>query len=203
LRGSVLNSKSEFSCCRIPRLVIDESWKSERAKNMEQEEKRQKEWEKVGANGETLISEGNNKRERVMEKEKGGRKKKLKYEIMGEEWGLETVKVGKRNRVREPKKDMVEHGDSQDKKMTGKKIQTLLNVLTGGDWICDGIMRDVRERAWMTIMVNQSEREREEERTRQENMEAERQRQEDSDRKGWQSELEEGSLGTEAEWLAW
>jgi hypothetical protein len=42
MRGNVLNSKSEFTRCRIPRLVIDESWKKEWDKNKEDEAERQK-----------------------------------------------------------------------------------------------------------------------------------------------------------------
>ena len=37
LRGNVLNSKGEYNRCRLPRLVVEESWKEGRTKMTEEE----------------------------------------------------------------------------------------------------------------------------------------------------------------------
>ena len=205
MRGNVLNSKSELTRCRIPRLIIDESWKKEWDKNKEDEAERQKQWEEMGENGEKVIGDKNAKRERVSDKgkeKKKGRRKKLKYQVMGEEWGLETIVEG---RVQEDghlerQQEQQKQGERHTKMVNKNTVQTKMKVLQGVDWICAEIVRDVRERTWLTLMMRQSDREREEEADIECEKEKQRQRQENIEMEKWQAELEEGDLGNEEEW---
>jgi hypothetical protein len=88
----------------------------------------------MGENGEKVIGDKNVKRERVLDKGKEGRRKKLKYQVIGEEWGLETIVEG---RVQEDshlerqqeKQEQQEQGGRQTKIVNKKTVQTKMKVL--------------------------------------------------------------------------
>ena len=103
--GAILNSKAEFSRCRIPRLQLEKDEENEEliAKEQERIEQREKEieqelltWEKEHVKRKSReLKEGNHRssshiraREQEEEEDKKPKKmKKLKYNVIGEEWG--------------------------------------------------------------------------------------------------------------------
>ena len=95
MRGSVLNSKSEFNRCRLTRLIVDESWKEGKKQEQEEEKAANERWEAAGAAGEDRMYTMDSKRTReTAEDDKGGRKKKLKYAVMEEDLGLVDMEEG-------------------------------------------------------------------------------------------------------------
>ena len=79
LRGNVLNSKGEYNRCRLPRLVVDESWKEGRKKMTEEEEAIARRWEKAGESGEERIGTHNSKRQGIADTGRKIEKVEIQY----------------------------------------------------------------------------------------------------------------------------
>ena len=110
-QGNILNSKSEYDRCKIPRLTIDEKEEelNKMAEKKEQEklnvilEQLDKEEQAWGATKNTKRNElmraeslelgpagmSRSKKREQQTKQKGARSKKLRYAILEEEWGKE------------------------------------------------------------------------------------------------------------------
>ena len=98
--GSVLNSKSEFNRCYIPRLKVEEQDKIRTMEQQEEDEmkaisttlrKKDEVWERrknVKKTGGTFTTGSSTKRGSQNERNQG-RRKRLKYEVLGEDWGVQ------------------------------------------------------------------------------------------------------------------
>ena len=107
--GNILNSKTEYNRCHIPRLRIEEEEdtklrKEQQSKDLEQImvglDEEQRHWEQartttidkerrlIGRSGNGLHQKSSKRASREQDGEKGKkRSKKLKYELVGEDWG--------------------------------------------------------------------------------------------------------------------
>ena len=97
--GMILNSKSEFNRCHIPRLVVEQEDEEHMKLRLEQEKRDKEElaklmddldltWEERKQREQEILS--NKKRVRMSESGEGQkpkRLKKMKFKIIGEEWG--------------------------------------------------------------------------------------------------------------------
>ena len=108
--GNILNSKTEYDRCKIPRLVVQEEDEEQLRKEEEQEiteinkelDREQNEWgsrksdERSGESKEIVrnfggIQERSNPKKREGAEAGNRRKKKLKYAPLGEEWGYTNM----------------------------------------------------------------------------------------------------------------
>ena len=92
----MLNSRSEYDRCRIPRLVVEER-DEEEIKTMEQAkvleniknmDREQRTWEQ-----QRLLDKSTMSKKQLTETERGGRSKKRKFAIITEEWGEQEDKT--------------------------------------------------------------------------------------------------------------
>ena len=105
--GSILNSKSEYNRCHIPRLQLEEQEQEEELKRREQEEKEEQEqaveeqileWEQIRTidisreqrkKGAKLTEKSHKRREQGVEGEKERKVKRRKFKLLAENWGDE------------------------------------------------------------------------------------------------------------------
>ena len=106
-QGSILNSKAEYDRCYIPRLIVEEKdtreqelmEEQESLKSKEQQEEEEEQWSNVklmSRNHQDRIesskigaSKKSSSKKREQEQGKIPRSKKLKHEVLGEQWGWE------------------------------------------------------------------------------------------------------------------
>ena len=106
-QGSILNSKAEYDRCYIPRLIVEEKdtreqelmEEQESLKSKEQQEEEEEQWSNVklmSRNHQDRIESSkigafkkSSSKKREQEQVKIPRSKKLKHEVLGEQWGWE------------------------------------------------------------------------------------------------------------------
>ena len=155
--GMVLNSKTEYSRCSLPRLTVDlEEWKSQKEAMMKSEKAREKiESEKQREAEESIMAEctaGIEKRKASEATEAGGRRKKRRKLEPLTEWGEHPVEVGveeARNWLNQPvEKDLDTAGGSKQMRITAYTVgvQELLRR-RADDWVQRCLLEDV----WKTV----------------------------------------------------
>ena len=167
-RGYVLNSKSEYSRCRIPRLIIDKSYFTEREKLEEKENERKealkelsaREIEGLGKQSQELLKR---RTEDIDDHQLGGRKrKKRRFNVLEETWGLVSVEG-----VREIEEEGTHVKEGLKINHSEKYLrQTAIEVVRGSELIAMEILKIVRERAWMTLLYIWEKKRTEEEKRR-------------------------------------
>ena len=158
LRQSVLNSKSEYTRCKLPRLVIDESCFEEREKDIKKlEESCQQAEEERRVLEEQIKQIEVKKRGRLSssldQDQQEGRQKKRKYRLLPESWGEKKTEEG--NQTQSDRQRFLM--DPATPGQVQPLLQPKLMVLTGVKLWATETVRTVVERAWVVILQHQAE----------------------------------------------
>ena len=161
LRQNVLNSKSEFSRCRLPRLVIDKSWMTESQRQLEEERHLKAELVRLGEEGEEIIGAVVNKRrqepgeETVDEKLPGRKKRKLKHDKVEENWGRRREESEGQESDQFTAIVGITEGEREEiKRVTNTaKAQQKIKVWRGNEFIARETVKVVVERTWLSILT--------------------------------------------------
>ena len=150
-------SKSEYTRCKLPRLVIDESCLEEREKDIKRLEEGCQKTEEDRSRAEEMINEtGFQKRGRIDTNKEPyqGRLKRRKYGLMSETWGAKRTE--EERQARESKTSFLM--ERREQTATVKTLlQPKLKVMTDAEWVAREIMNVMVERAWLTLLQHQAE----------------------------------------------